>query len=172
MLIKDLFINGEIRAEEVRLIDVDGEQLGIVPLDEALDRAFDQDLDLVNVAPNAKPPVTRIMDYGKYRYEMEKKEQEARRNQRSIELKEVRMSMHIEEHDLQVKANQAIRFLKNGDKVKVSVRFRGRELGHKDQGREVLDDFFELVKEYGEIDKSPAMEGRSMVMFLVARTEE
>lgn len=164
--IKGLQINEEIREKEVRLIDVEGEQLGVVSIGDALDRAYSKDLDLVKVAPNANPPVCRIMDYGKYRYEQEKKEKEARKNQRVVNLKEVRLSPNIEEHDLNVKANQAIRFLKAGDKVKVSVRFRGREMGHTDQGKEVLDDIVKLIEEVGKVDKPAKMEGRNMVMFL------
>src|SRR5699024_10298164 len=117
-------------------IDVDGNQLGVVPIKKALDTAFNRKLDLVKVAPNAKPPVCRIMNYGKYKYEMEKKEQEARRKQKVMNLKEVRLTPNIETHDLKVKARNANRFLKDGDKVKVSVRFRGREMGNKDIGRE------------------------------------
>ena len=163
---KELQINEEIRERELRLIDVGGEQLGVVSRDKALDLAFERNLDLVKVAPNAKPPVCRIMDYGKYKYEQAKKEKEARRNQKVINVKEVRLSPNIEEHDLNVKARQAIKFLEDGDKVKVSVRFRGREMGHTTIGREVLSNFAELTKEVGQIDRPARMEGRSMVMFL------
>ena len=169
--IKELQINEEIREREVRLIDVDGNQVGVVPTKKALETAYEKRLDLVKVAPNAKPPVCRIMDYGKYKYELAKKEKEARRNQKVINVKEVRMTPNIEEHDLNVKARRAIDFLKNGDKVKVSVRFRGRELGHTEAGREVLADFTEIVSEYGVIDKHPKMEGRNMVMYLVPKSE-
>ncbi len=148
------------------MIDVGGEQLGVVSRDKALDLAFERNLDLVKVAPNAKPPVCRIMDYGKYKYEQAKKEKEARRNQKTISVKEVRLSPNIEEHDLNVKARQATRFLEDGDKVKVSVRFRGREMGHTAIGKEVLNNFAELTKEVGQIDRPARMEGRSMVMFL------
>lgn len=168
---KELQINEEIRDKEVRLIGVDGEQIGVVPVKRAQEMAYEHNLDLVKVAPNAKPPVTRIMDYGKYKYELAKKEREARRNQKIMNLKEVRMSPHIEEHDLNVKARQAIGFLEDGDKVKVSVRFRGRELGHTDMGREVLDDFIEIIGDKGKIDKKPRMEGRNMVMFFVPKSE-
>ena len=136
-----------------------------------MDIAYNKKLDLVKVAPNARPPVCRIMDYGKYKYEMAKKEKEARKNQRVINVKEVRMTPNIEEHDLNVKARRAIDFLKNGDKVKVSIRFRGRELGHTDIGKDVLLEFAEITAEYGVIDKQPKMEGRNMVMFLVSKTE-
>ena len=133
---------------------------------QAIDLAISKKLDLVNVAPNAKPPVCRIMDYGKYRYEQEKKEKEARKKQKVINIKELRFTPNIEDHDLNTKANRAIDFLKNGDRIKVSVRFRGREMGHTDLGREVLDKFYDLVSEYGVVDKKPKMEGRSLVMFL------
>ncbi|MDG2769742.1 translation initiation factor IF-3, partial [Vibrio parahaemolyticus] len=126
-IIKELQINEEIREKEVRLIDVDGTQLGIVPIKKALEIANERRLDLVNVAPTANPPVCRILDYGKYKYELTKKEKEARKNQKIINVKEIRLTPNIEEHDLQVKANRAIEFLKDGDKVKVTVRFKGRE---------------------------------------------
>lgn len=168
---KELQVNEQIRDREVRLIDVDGEQLGVVSINEALDRAYEQGLDLAKVAPNAKPPVCRILDYGKYKYEQAKREQEAKRNQKVINVKEVRLSPNIEEHDLQVKANQANRFLKSGDRVKVSVRFRGREMGHTDIGKEVLDRFVELTEEEGMIEKPARMEGRNMVMFLEQRRD-
>ncbi len=133
---------------------------------EAQKIANDKRLDLVKVAPNARPAVCRIMDYGKYKYEMQKKEKEAKKNQKIINVKEVRLSPNIEEHDLNVKAKQAIKFLKNEDKVKVTVRFRGRELGHTELGREVLKDFAEKTSEVGVIEKRAKMEGRNMIMFL------
>ncbi|CCQ92608.1 initiation factor IF-3 [[Clostridium] ultunense Esp] len=142
-----------------------------MPTRKALEIAFDRKLDLVKVAPNAKPPVCRIMDYGKYKYELAKKEKEAKKNQKVINVKEVRMTPNIEDHDLKVKANRAMDFLKNGDKVKVSVRFRGRELGHTDAGKEVLANFAELTSECGVIDRHPKMEGRNMIMYLVPKTE-
>lgn len=169
--IKELQINEEIREKEVRLVDDEGNQLGVVPKNQAIDLAISKKLDLVNVAPNAKPPVCRIMDYGKYRYEQEKKEKEARKKQKVINVKELRFSPNIEDHDLNTKANRAIDFLKNGDRVKVSVRFRGREMGHTDLGREVLDKFYDLISEYGVVDKKPKMEGRSLVMFLSERKD-
>ncbi len=128
--------------------------------------------DLVLIAPNGKPPVCRIMDYGKYRYEIIKKNKEAKKKQKTTNLKELRLSPNIESHDLNVKARQASKFLTSGDKVKVSVRFRGRELGHTDIGRKVLEDFAALTKEAGEIEKRPRMEGRSMVMFLQPKSEK
>ena len=136
-----------------------------------MDIAFEKDLDLVKVAPNAKPPVCKIMDYGKYKYELAKKEKEARRNQKVINVKEVRLSPNIEAHDLNVKARSANEFLKSGDKVKVSVRFRGREMGHTSIGKTVLEDFAELTKDEGVIEKRPRLEGRNMTMFLIPKTE-
>ena len=133
--------------------------------------AYERRLDLVKVAPNAKPPVCKIMDYGKYKYELAKKEKEAKKKQKVINVKEVRLTPSIEEHDLKVKAKRANEFLKNGDRVKVSVRFRGRELGHIEIGREVLMKFAELTKDNGVIEKQPKMEGRNMVMFLTSKKE-
>lgn len=133
--------------------------------------AEEHNLDLVKVAPNAKPPVTKIMDYGKYKYELAKKEREAKKNQKTMNLKEIRMSPSIEGHDLNVKAKQAISFLESGDKVKVSVRFRGRELGHTEMGRKVLASFTEIIGDNGIVDKNPRMEGRNMVMFLIPKSE-
>ncbi len=138
---------------------------------KARDIAYEKKLDLVKVAPNAKPPVCRIMDYGKYKYEMAKKEKEAKKKQKVINIKEIRLTPNIEMHDLKVKANKAIDFLKDGDKVKVSVRFRGREMGHTDKGKKVLDDFTKIISEYGVIEKKPRLEGRNMIMFLVPKTE-
>ena len=171
-IIKDLQINDNIRSREVRLIDANGNQLGVVPFRKAMELAEESKLDLVNVAPKAKPPVCKIMDYGKFKYETIKKEKESRKKQKTINLKEVRLSPHIDTHDLEVKAKRANTFLSNGDKVKVSVRFRGRELGHTNIGRTVLKDFTELVAENGTVEKRPAMEGRSMVMFFVPNTQD
>jgi translation initiation factor IF-3 len=170
-IIKELQINEEIREKEVRLIDVDGSQLGVVPIKKAMDVAFERRLDLVNVAPTAKPAVCRVMDYGKYKYEMAKKEKEARKNQKIINIKEIRLTPNIETHDLNVKANRAIDFLKDGDKVKVSVRFRGREMGHTEMGKEVLDEFAQLTSEVGKIEKEAKLEGRNMVMFLMPKAD-
>lgn len=170
--IKGHIINEEIRDREVRLIDENGEQLGVVPTSRALDLAIERRLDLVNVAPTAKPAVCRIMDYGKYRYELAKREKEARKNQKVINIKEVRMTPSIDTNDLRTKARRARDFLDNGDRVKVSVRFRGRELGHKENGKKVLDDFVALTQDVGQIDKQPVMEGRSMVMFLAPLSDK
>lgn len=169
--IKELQINEEIRDREVRVIDVNGNQLGIFPSRKAVEMAYENKLDLVKIAPNAKPPVCRIMDYGKYKYELAKKEKEAKKKQKVINVKEVRLTPNIEIHDLNVKAKRAIEFLKDGDKVKVSVRFRGRELGHTEMGREVLQEFAEITSEVGFIDKHPKLEGKNMVMYLMPKTE-
>lgn len=170
-IIKDLQINEEIREKEVRLIDVDSTQLGVVPIRKAMEIAIERDLDLVNVAPNAKPPVCRIMDYGKYKYELAKKEKEAKKNQKVITIKEIRLTPNIETHDLMTKANRAIEFLKDGDKVKVAVRFRGREMGHTEVGREVLNEFIKITQDYGVVEKAARLEGRNMVMFLTSKPE-
>lgn len=162
-------VNEEIRDREVRVIDVDGAQLGIMSSAEAMKLAADKKLDLVKVAPGAKPPVCRIMDYGKYRYEQQKKAKDARKKQKTIQVKEIRLSSFIEEHDLTVKANNAIKFLKDGDKVKVSIRFRGRERGHTANGEKVMVKFADMVSEYGSVDKKPQLEGRNMTMFLAPK---
>lgn len=171
LYIKDLQINEEIREKEVRLIDVEGEQLGVVSIKRALEIADERKLDLVNVAPTAKPPVCKILDYGKYKYETTKREKDARKNQKTITVKEIRLTPNIEIHDINVKAKNANSFLKNGDKVKVAVRFRGREMGHTQIGREVLNDFAKLTEEFGTIEKGARLEGRNMVMFLTPKTE-
>ncbi|SIS77914.1 bacterial translation initiation factor 3 (bIF-3) [Kroppenstedtia eburnea] len=159
-------VNEAIRAREVRLIDSDGNQLGIQPLREALRLAREADLDLVNVAPKAKPPVCRIMDYGKYRYEQSKREKEARKNQKTIQIKEIRFSPSIEEHDVNTKLRNVKKFLSNGDKVKLTIRFRGREITHQDIGRRILNRMAEEVKEIGDVERYPKMEGRHMIMIL------
>lgn len=170
-IIKELQINEGIRDREVRLIDVDGEQLGVVSIKEAIEIAFQKKLDLVKIAPNAKPPVCKVMDYGKYKYELAKKEKEARKKQRIINVKEIRLTPNIESHDLNVKARRANEFLNSGDKVKVSVRFRGREMGHTNIGRTVLNDFAKLIQEHGTIEKPARLEGRNMTMFLAPKAE-
>lgn len=164
--IKKNEVNESIRDREVRLIDDQGEQVGIMSSRQALEMAAEKKLDLVKIAPKAKPPVCKIMDYGKYKYEQAKKEKEAKKKQKIITVKEVRLSLKIEDHDLNTKARNAIKFLENGDKVKVSLRFKGRELGHTHLGTEVLNKFYSIVEEVGAMDKKPKMEGRSMVMFL------
>jgi len=160
-------INSAIRDKEVRLIDVDGKMLGIMSAREAQLLANERELDLVKIAPNANPPVCKIMDYGKYLYERSKRDKEAKKKQTVIDVKEVRLSPKIEEHDFNFKAKNAIRFLQDGDKVKISIRFRGREIAYASLGREVLDRFADTVKEYGKVEKPPVMEGRTMSMILV-----
>jgi len=159
-------INEEIRAKEVRAIGANGEQIGVVPLREALRLAADANMDLVNVAPTAKPPVCRIMDYGKFRYEQQKKEKEARKNQKIVDIKEVRFSANIDEHDYQTKLRNVVKFLKDQDKVKCSVRFRGREIAHANIGQKVLDRVATEVGELGVVERRPKLEGRSMIMIL------
>ncbi|MDA8352048.1 MAG: translation initiation factor IF-3 [Firmicutes bacterium] len=165
-------VNEAIRAREVRLIDRDGNQLGIKPLREALRLAREADLDLVNVAPKAKPPVCRIMDYGKYRYEQSKREKEARKKQKTIQIKEVRFSPSIEEHDVNTKLRKVKKFLEKGDKVKLSIRFRGREITHQGLGRKMLTRMAEELKEIGEVERHPKMEGRHMIMILAPKKEK
>lgn len=162
----ELMINEEIRDKEVRLIDSDGTMLGIMPAKEALKIAVSKNLDLVKIAPQAVPPVCKIMDYGKYMFELAKKEKEARKNQRVITMKEVWIKPNIEEHDFAFKSRNAYKFLKDGDKVKVSVRFRGREMNYTSLGEEVLNKFAEAVKDVGTVEKKPKLEGRSMIMIL------
>lgn len=157
-------INNRIRAKEVRLIGEDGSQLGIKATRDAIELAENANLDVVLVAPNAKPPVARIMDYGKYKYEQQKKDKEARKKQKVINLKEIRLSPTIEEHDFNTKLGHAKKFLAKEDKVKVSIRFKGRAITHKEIGRKVLERFAEALKEDGQIEQRPKMEGRSMFL--------
>lgn len=158
--------NEEIRDKEVRLIDSDGAMLGIFPIAEAQSMANKKELDLVKIVPHAEPPVCKIMDYGKHIFEMGKREKEARKNQRVMNIKEVRLSPSIESHDFQFKLKNAIRFLKSGDKVKVTLKFRGREMSYTALGEEILLKFADGVSEVGVIDKAPKLEGKSMVMFV------
>ena len=166
---QELQINEEIRDKEVRVIGADGSQLGIMSLRNALDLAAERDLDLVKIAPQAVPPVCRIMDYGKYRFEQAKREKEARKNQKIIDIKEVRLSLNIDTHDFDTKVGHAIKFLKGGDKVKVSIRFRGREMAHTQLGHPIMQRFADAVAEYGSVEKMPKLEGRSMTMFINAK---
>jgi len=159
-------INEEIRDKEVRLIDSDGAMLGIMPVKEAQKLANSKNLDLVKIAPQAAPPVCRIMDYGKYMFELAKKEKEARKNQKIISIKEVRLSPSIEDHDFGFKVKNAYKFLKDGDKVKVSIKFRGREMNYTKLGEEVLAKFADSVKEVGTVEKRPKLEGKNMIMIL------
>ena len=161
-------INEQIRDKEVRLIGEDGEQLGIMSAKEAYFKAKDANLDLVKIAPTAKPPVCKIIDYGKYRYELARKAKEAKKKQKTVETKEIRLSPNIDTNDLNTKVNQARKFLSKGAKVKVSLRFRGREMAHRDVGREILDSFYKELEDVSTVDKPAKMEGRSMVMFLSA----
>ena len=161
-------INEQIRDKEVRLIGADGEQIGVMSSKEAYFKAKDVGLDLVKISPNAKPPVCKIVDYGKYRYEQTRKAKEAKKKQKTVETKEIRLSPNIDTNDLNTKVNQTKKFLQKGNKIKVSLRFRGREMAHKDVGREILNSFYEQLKDVAVVDKPAKMEGRSMVMFLSA----
>ena len=162
-------INEEIRDREVRVVDQNGEQMGVMPIEQALQLAEEKELDLVKIAPQARPPVCKLMDYGKYRFEQNKKVREIRKNQKVIEVKEVRLSATIEEHDIDVKYKNAVKFLKDGNKVKVTIRFRGRQITHSEIGREVMHEFAERVKDYGTVDKAPVIEGRNMYMMISPR---
>ncbi|MFB1099294.1 MULTISPECIES: translation initiation factor IF-3 [Bacillaceae] len=169
---KDTNINEKIRAREVRLIDSNGDQLGVKSRQEALEIAQTRNLDLVLVAANAKPPVCRIMDYGKFRFEQQKKEKEARKNQKIINVKEVRLSPGIEDHDFNTKLRNARKFLEKGDKVKASVRFRGRAITHKELGQEVLEKLAGECKDVATVEMKPKMEGRSMFLMLAPIAEK
>ncbi|MDO4680141.1 MAG: translation initiation factor IF-3 [Aerococcus sp.] len=164
-----MIVNEDIRAREVRVIDPDGEQLGVMATNDALTRAEEADLDLVLVSPNAKPPVARIMDYGKYRYQQQRKEREQRKNQKTQQTKEIRLSPSIEENDFQTKLRQGMKFVSKGDKVKASIRFKGRAITHKDLGREVLERFAEAMADVAVIEQRPKMEGRSMQLVLAPK---
>ncbi|HIR56362.1 MAG TPA: translation initiation factor IF-3 [Candidatus Gallacutalibacter pullicola] len=166
---KELQINEEIRDKQVRVIDSDGSQLGIMSAAEALDKALSRNLDLVKIAPQATPPVCKIIDYGKYRFEQAKREKEARKNQRVVDIKEIRLSLNIDTHDFETKAGHAVRFLKGGDKVKVSIRFRGREMGHPEQGYEIMKRFAEALSDIANVEKPAKLEGRNMLMFLASK---
>jgi translation initiation factor IF-3 len=163
---KDFRINEEIRVREVRLVDTEGGQLGIMPIRDALKIADENQLDLVEIAPQAKPPVCRIMDFGKYKYEQSKKEKETRKKQKVIEVKEIKMRPNIEDHDFQVKVKNAERFLKEGDKVKASIIFRGREIVHTQLGRQLLVRLAEEIKELGMVERQPKLEGKNMIMII------
>ena len=167
--ISDLMINEQIRDKEVRLIGQDGEQLGVMSSREALKLAAEAELDLVKIAPTAKPPVCKIIDYGKYRYELARKEKEAKKKQKTVEIKEIRMSPNIESNDLNTKMNAAKKFLSKGDKVKVTLRFRGREMAHMQTSKHILDDFAEQLAEVAVVEKAPKLEGRSISMVLAEK---
>lgn len=167
--ISDLMINEQIRDKEVRLVGADGEQLGIMSAKEAYMKAVEAGLDLVKIAPKAQPPVCKIIDYGKYKYEQTRKEKEAKKKQKTIEVKEVRMSPNIDVNDLNTKVNAARKFLQKGDKVKVSIRFRGREMAHAQDSKPILDDFAAKLADVAVVDKPAKMEGRFMTMFLTEK---
>ncbi len=169
LVISDLFINEQIRDREVRVIGADGEQVGVMSSKEALALAREADLDLIKIAPTAKPPVCKIADFGKYRYELARKEKEAKKKQKVIDVKEVRLSPNIEENDINTKATSARKFLAKGDRVKVTLRFRGREMAHVQSSKHILDDFAERLSDVAVVEKAPKLEGRSMTMFLAEK---
>ena len=166
---KELSINEEIRAREVRVVSDTNEQLGVMTLHEAIRLSEEKGLDLVEVAPNGKPPVCRIMNYGKYRYELARKEKEAKKKQKTIEIKEVRLSPNIDANDLNTKNNAARKFIEKGNKVKVTLRFRGREMAHIDSSKHILEEFAEKLSDIAVVEKAPKLEGRSMMMFLTEK---
>ncbi|MBQ2943795.1 MAG: translation initiation factor IF-3 [Ruminococcus sp.] len=166
---KETLINEDIRCEELRVIGSDGAQLGIMPTENAQKLAEEQNLDLVLIAAQAQPPVAKIMDFGKYRFEQAKREKEARKNQKVINIKEVQLSLNIDTHDFETKLNAAIKFLSKGDKVKVSIRFRGREMGHSQYGYDLMQRFAEGCMEVSNIEKPAKLEGRNMLMFLAPK---
>jgi len=161
---QDLLINEEIRCKEVRLVGPDGAPLGITTSADALEQAYNKNLDLVLIAPKAEPPVCKIMDYGKYKFELAKRDKEARKNQKVVSIKEIRVSPSIDNHDFETKVNHTKKFLSDGDKVKITVRFRGREVHHSSLGLQLLERFKESVSEVGTVDKAPKLEGRNMSM--------
>ena len=167
--ISDLMINEQIRDKEVRVIGSDGQQLGIMSAREAQKLATEAELDLVKIAPKAQPPVCKIIDYGKYRYEQARKEKEARKKQKTVEIKEVRLSPNIDTNDLNTKVNNARKFLSKGNKVKVTLRFRGREMAHVQQSKHILDDFAKLVEDLAVVEKPAKLEGRNMSMVLTEK---
>ena len=167
---KELAINEEIKFSEVRTITADGSQLGVIPVAKALEAAYAADLDLVCISPNAQPPVCKIMDYGKYRFEQAKREKEAKKNQKTFEVKEIRLGLSIDVHDFETKGRHALRFLSEGNKVKVSIRFRGRELGHPEIGLDTMNRFAEFCSESASVEKPAKMEGRNMIMFLAPKS--
>ena len=168
-IISDLFINEQIRDKEVRVIGEDGEQLGIMSAKEALKLAEEAGVDLVKIAPTAKPPVCKIVDYGKFKYEQTRKEKEAKKKQKVVEIKEIRLSPNIDTNDLNTKINAAKKFISKGDRVKVTLRFRGREMAHMNTSKHILDDFAQALADVAVVDKAPKVEGRSMTMFLAEK---
>ncbi|HJB98095.1 MAG TPA: translation initiation factor IF-3 [Candidatus Acutalibacter pullicola] len=166
---QELQINEQIRDKELRVIDSDGTQLGIMSLRQAMEIAEKKNLDLVKIAPQANPPVCKIIDYGKFRFEQAKREKEARKNQRVVEIKEVRLSLNIDTHDFETKKNHALRFISEGNKVKASIRFRGREMGHPELGLEIMRRFADAMSEVANVEKPAKLEGRTMLMFLAPK---
>ena len=162
-------INGQIRDKEVRVIAENGDQLGVMPVKEAMKLAQEAELDLVKIAPKAQPPVCKIIDYGKYRYELARQEKEAKKKQKTVEVKEVRISPNIDTNDLNTKVNNAKKFIAKGNKVKVTLRFRGREMAHMQQSKHILDDFAEMLAEVAVVEKPAKLEGRSMSMVLTEK---
>ena len=162
-------INGQIRDKEVRVIAENGDQLGVMPVKEAMKLAQEAELDLVKIAPKAQPPVCKIIDYGKYRYELARKEKEAKKKQKTVEVEEVRISPNIDTNDLNTKVNNAKKFIAKGNKVKVTLRFRGREMAHMQQSKHILDDFAEMLAEVAVVEKPAKLEGRSMSMVLTEK---
>lgn len=167
--ISEALINEQIREKEVRVVGADGEQLGIMSSQEAQKLAYDAELDLVMIAPTAKPPVVKIVDYGKYKYEQLRREKEAKKKQHTTEIKEIRLSPNIDTNDLNTKMNAARKFLSKGDKVKITLRFRGREMAHMNSSKHILDDFAEGLADVAVVDKAPKVEGRAMTMFLTEK---
>ena len=169
---QELQINEQIRDKELRVIDSDGTQLGIMPLRRAMELAEQKNLDLVKIAPQANPPVCKIIDYGKFRFEQAKREKEARKNQHIVDIKEIRLSLNIDTHDFNTKLGHAKRFISEGDKVKVSIRFRGREMGHPELGYEIMRKFADSCAEFANIEKPAKLEGRNMLMFLAPKPKK
>ena len=167
--ISDLMINEQIKDKEIRLIGENGEQLGIMSAREAMKRAEEAELDLVKIAPTAKPPVCKIVDYGKYKYEQLRREKEAKKKQKIVEIKEIRLTPNIDTNDLNTKVNAAKKFIAKGDRVKVTLRFRGREMAHMNTSKHILDEFAESLADVAVVEKAPKVEGRSMTMFLTVK---
>ena len=168
---QELPINGQIRAKEVQLIGDNGEKIGIISLNEALEKAEEKNLDLVLVAPNTNPPVCKIMNYGKYKFEQAKKEKEAKKKQKSFEVKEIRVTPNIEEHDFSFKSKNAKKFIQDGNKVKITVRFRGRELNNVKMGEDVLNEFISALSDVAVVEKSPKLEGKNMFIILAKKAK-
>lgn len=169
---QELLINEKIRAKEVQLIGANGEKLGVVSLEEALDKAYEAKLDLVLVSPAAKPPVCKLMNYGKYKFEQAKKEKESRKNQKTFDLKEIRVTPNIEKHDFEFKAKNVRKFIEDGNKVKITVRFRGRELNYVKMGEETLNEFIENLSDIATVEKKPLLEGKNMFIILTKKVEK